>query len=110
MDPTFAKTAHREFFLDAVGRLRVAFCAKGFVGHSPQVLFLIKPFKAVLGDLKQQECPINIFKTCEGRDLGYMKHRKPSGSQKKDMDITNHKLWWFRNYFKCAADYQKPNK
>lgn len=39
MDPTFSKTAHREFFLDAIGRLRVAFCAKGFVGHSPEVPF-----------------------------------------------------------------------
>lgn len=62
MDPTFSKTAHREFFLDAIGRLRVAFCAKGFVGHSPEVPFLkIRSFEAVADDLKEGKSPINTF-------------------------------------------------
>ena len=91
MDPTFLRSAHREYFLDGRGRLRLAFCEKGFIGHSPEVSFLLLSF---FSDKKIQ--------TCKGAQPEYFKYRYPN---KVELEMTSNKLWWFRNYFKCLADF-----
>ncbi|CAG5078161.1 Oidioi.mRNA.OKI2018_I69.PAR.g8917.t1.cds [Oikopleura dioica] len=81
MDPHFARTGHKEFFLDALGELRIASCdGVAPVLHDPE--------------------------GCDGRSEEYSKFRFPERSEEEQTEyrFQNDKLWYHRNYLKCYQE------
>lgn len=79
MDPVFSQRAHREFFLDGIGHLRVARCAVAPIQH-------------------------DSGRGCEGRTKTYMSFRgRPKRLRTDDVDTQNRDYWFFRSYFNCVS-------
>ncbi|CAG5109673.1 Oidioi.mRNA.OKI2018_I69.chr2.g4187.t1.cds [Oikopleura dioica] len=83
MDPQFEQKAHREFFIDSIGRLRIAYCNTFVVGHR--------------GAEYSSKC-VDNDKT------EYNSRRFPSGRSKTDLLNRIDALWFYRNNFKCYKD------
>ena len=80
MDPQFKHKAHREWFIDSVGKLRIGKCTKSLIEHKPE--------------------------TCDGRSEKYQKYRDPKDpNDKKIEEEKNDQLWFYRNYLKCAIRF-----
>ena len=78
MDPKFRRKAHKEWFLDGLGFLRVARCDVANVKHAPE--------------------------ECDGRNKAYQKYRGKLGKTYDDSDILNDKLWHYRSYIDCIKN------
>ena len=77
MDPQFKRKAHREWFLDGLGYLRIAKC-------------FISPIK-------------HAFAECDGRSKAYMKFRGKIGKkdESEETQMSNRRLWHYRSAFNC---------
>jgi len=79
-DPLFTQIAHREYFLDATGQLRIAVCPSNWVKHDNGV-------------------------GCNGRQEDYQNVRKPPGNELIVLKNKINELWYQRNYLKCFVDH-----
>ncbi|CAG5103038.1 Oidioi.mRNA.OKI2018_I69.chr1.g584.t1.cds [Oikopleura dioica] len=81
MDPHFARTGHKEFFLDAFGHLRIAACELAPVLHDPN--------------------------GCQGRSDEYKAFRfqHKRNETKEEFELESNRLWYHRNYFKCYQEH-----
>ncbi|CAG5089286.1 Oidioi.mRNA.OKI2018_I69.PAR.g12158.t2.cds [Oikopleura dioica] len=80
MDPNFSQRGHREFFLDSIGKLRIAFCDFVTVYHG------------------QEEC-------IKSQPNIYAERRHPHGSNLARLEQSIAENWFFRNYFSCQTDF-----
>ena len=79
MDPKFRQRAHREWFLDGFGFLRIAQCDVANVKHAAE--------------------------ECNGHTKEYMKFRGKLGKKRAsdEIDLTNRKLWHYRSNINCIG-------
>ena len=93
-DPNFDKKGHKEFFIDARGQLRIAWCKKPMVKH--------------MNDCTPEE---NYEKYLSERLGGKYGSEKGHFSQqifRKNSSLVYRnwlgELWYFRNHIKCSAE------
>ena len=80
MDPNFSQQGHREFFIDSIGKLRIAFCDIVTVYHA------------------QVEC-------IKSQTSTYSERRHPRGQNLQKLKQSLAENWFFRNYFTCQTDF-----
>ena len=80
MDPNFSQRGHREFFIDSIGKLRIAFCD------------IVKVYHA------KDEC-------IKRQTRSYSERRHPHGQNLEKLKQSIAENWFFRNFFTCQTDF-----
>jgi len=81
MDPHVTRSGHKEFFVDALGELRIATCDIAPIFHNPN--------------------------SCSGRDEEYKKFRyqERKGNEAAGLfRLETEKLWYHRSYLQCYQE------
>jgi hypothetical protein len=97
MDPQFEQKAHREFFIDSVGKLRIAYCNMFVVGHRQEHY----PSKCIDND--KTEYNDRRFPT--GQDKTGFSCIKTSVYDFLVLERRINELWFYRNNLKCYKDF-----
>ncbi|CBY08652.1 unnamed protein product [Oikopleura dioica] len=80
MDPHFITTGHKEFFIDSIGKLRIAECNSVVVSHDPE--------------------------GCDGRTEEYNQYRFPEKTPELQSEYEERvtRLWHHRSFIKCYQE------
>merc|ERR1712131_44693 len=81
MDGLFKQIGHQEYFLDGIGKLRIAVCGDIHIGHDSQC-------------------------TNWERNDGYWAKRQPWGQDRTELFALMERNWYQRNYLSCTADLE----
>ncbi|CAG5080152.1 Oidioi.mRNA.OKI2018_I69.PAR.g9488.t1.cds [Oikopleura dioica] len=81
MDPHFITTGHKEFFIDSIGKLRIAGCSDVVITHDPQ--------------------------GCDGRTEEYAQYRFPERTPELEEEYEERvtRLWHHRSFIKCYEEH-----
>ena len=90
-DGLFRRISHKEFFLDGLGRLKIAHCSNLAIGKNQISFFLIK---ISLGHNHQCLTP--------NQRKNYMSFREPGAEELDFIDRT----WFMRSNLQCISEHK----